>query len=361
MRAPEHVLVIGTRPEAIKCAPLVSAFARRGLRDRLLVVFSGQQIGLLESACTPVEADVRLADWPHGKHLREQREVMVERLTMLFKELGGGPLLHVIVQGDTSTAYFAALAATRTGAQLHHIEAGLRSGAIANPFPEEFHRRAITRMARMHYAPTASARTNLLREGVRNSDILTTGNTGIDSLVGLLPRADPDQQRDTILITLHRQENRGAAVHALMHALQDLAPRFPALHFIWVRHTNPAITRELDPYGTRPLRNLHIVSPMPHAEMIAGSDRYALIMTDSGGLQEEATHLGIPLMILRDRTERPEALRPDHGVLCPPTELHHIAVVFNALIRNARRPDHAFGSGNASERILDRLLSALVQ
>jgi UDP-N-acetylglucosamine 2-epimerase (non-hydrolysing) len=261
------------------------------------------------------------------------------------------------VQGDTSTTYFAALAARNVGAQVHHVEAGLRSGSIGNPFPEEFHRRAVARIAHTHYAPTPGARANLLHEGVAEEDILLTGNTGIDSLEQLGAGEAPERSRDEVLITLHRHENRGAVIHALRRTVMDLATRFPTLHFIWVRHSNPAVDDELADLGSTPAPNVRIVPPMPHRRLIGDPGRYAVIMTDSGGLQEEATHLGIPLMILRDRTERPEALRPDHGVLCPPGEHQRIIEAFEMLVRLGREPHHVFGSGNAGERIVDHLLA----
>jgi UDP-N-acetylglucosamine 2-epimerase (non-hydrolysing) len=357
MQAPDHILVIGTRPEAVKCAPLISAFIRRNARHRLLVVFSGQQPALLDSALPHMEVDIRMPEWPHGLPLKQQRKLVTERLRQLFAELGCGPGTRVIVQGDTSTSYLTALAAKHVGAQLHHVEAGLRSGCLHNPFPEEFHRRAITRLADQHYAPTDGARANLLAEGISAHDILVTGNTGIDGLVATVNGGSRSVPRDVVLISLHRRENHGPAVHQIMRVTMELAKAYPQLQFIWVEHSHPAITKELEVYGRSPAVNLHVRAPLPYAQMVGDSMRYALIMTDSGGMQEEAAHLGIPLMVLRDRTERPEALDPDLGVLCPPGDHDTIITEFGKLIRQKRRPRHVFGDGTAAERIVAHLLA----
>lgn len=357
MHKPDHFLIIGTRPEAIKCAPLVRAFERWGARERLVVVFSGQQNGLLESAAAGLEPDLRATGWPHGARLREQRASMVPQLVGLLRGMGCGPHTRVLVQGDTSTTYFASLAAQGIGADLHHVEAGLRSGSITAPFPEEFNRRAIARLAHTHYAPTMNARENLLREGVAEASIVVTGNTGIDNLSFA---RDPllGQQQDTVLITLHRRENRGERLNGVMGAVRALAIRFPRLRFDWVGHSHPDIHTFLSEGSEQRPANLRVLPPLAHNELMQAAGRYAVIMTDSGGLQEEATHLGIPLMILRDRTERPEAVRALYGVLCPPADVDRFATEFERMVGLERSPHRCFGTGDAADRIVGHLLSA---
>lgn len=357
MRKPEYVLVFGTRPEAIKCAPIISAFTRRNARHRLVVVFSGQQPALLESALPEMEIDIRMPEWPHGSSMKQLRALVTDRFGRLFSELDCGLATHLIVQGDTSTTYLASLAAKRIGAQLHHVEAGLRSGCLRNPFPEEFHRRAIARLADRHYAPTAGACANLQAEGIRPENILVPGNTGIDSLVATMNGSSVIVSRDVVLISLHRRENHGTNVHHVMSAVMRLARIHPRSRFIWVRHSHPAITKELDAYGPSPAANIQVIDPRPYAQLVHDSPRYALIMTDSGGVQEEATHLGIPLIVLRDRTERPEALHPESGVLCLPQDEDGIINEFGRLIERRRKPRLVFGDGAASERIVEHLLS----
>lgn len=352
----EHVLIIGTRPEVIKCAPLVEAFQERGARDRLTVIFSGQQNGLMDSARTDVEPDIRMDDWPHGDRLREQRTCMVYRTIEVLKNMHCGAHTKVIVQGDTSTSYFAALAARSIGARIFHVEAGLRSGSVSSPFPEEFNRRSISRMAHLHYAPNDGAKNNLLNEGVQGSAILVTGNTGIDTVERIGMRTHL-QRPDVVLITLHRQENRGRVVVAVLRAVQELASLYPALRFVWLGHSHPAVEGEIAKSGASPISNLCFAPPMAHEQLLNDQGSYALIMTDSGGLQEEATHLGIPLIILRERTERPEALLLGNGVLCPPMDHDRTISTFRRLVQLERRPNKVFGQGDASRRIVDHLLA----
>lgn len=357
MQTPDHILVIGTRPEAIKCAPIIAAFERRGMRHRLLVVFSGQQPALLGSALPHLRFDIRMPEWPHAISFKEQRAWVSARFCELFTELRCGPGTRVIVQGDTATSFMAALAAEHAGAEVHHVEAGLRSGCRHDPFPEEFHRRAISRLARQHYAPTSTSKANLLAEGVMEEQVLITGNTGIDNLGSIRVPVRADALRDMVFISLHRRESHGEVVHRIMSVVLELAANHPGLRFVWVRHSHPAIARALDRYGRAPVANVEVHDPMAHDEVIARSQHYALVMTDSGGMQEEAAHLGIPLIVLRRRTERPEALTPSGGVLCAPNDRERIVRVFGELIDQERRPRPVFGDGNAAERIVEHMLS----
>lgn len=357
MRTPEYVLVIGTRPEAIKCAPIVSAFTRRSMRDRLLVVFSGQQSELLESALPQVHMDIRLPEWPHGLPRKQRYALVRDRLRDLFVSLCCGPATHVIVQGDTSTSYLAALAAQDVRARVCHVEAGLRSGCLHSPFPEEFHRRAIARMASVHYAPTEGARDNLLCEGIPEGAVLVTGNTGIDNLTTVLNGHVIGSTRHRVLICLHRRENHGAPLHWIMAAVLDLAVRYPHFEFTWITHSNPAVAGELARYGPSPAPNVRVLEPLPYEQVVLAYTDLALIMTDSGGMQEEAAHLGIPLLVLRDRTERPEALHPEFGLLCPPADKGGLLKKFERLIGRERQPRHVFGDGAAAERIVEDLLA----
>lgn len=357
MRTPEYVLVIGTRPEAIKCTPLVSAFSRRSMRARLLVVFSGQQPELLESALPQVHMDIRMPEWPHTLPRKQRYALVCGRLRDLFVSVGCGPATHVIVQGDTSTSYLAALAAQGVRARVCHVEAGLRSGCLHSPFPEEFHRRAIARIASVHYAPTEGARDNLLREGIPERAILVTGNTGIDNLTTTLNGHAMEGARHRVLICLHRRENHGDPLHRIMASVLDLAARFPRFEFTWITHSNPAVAGELADYGPSPAPNVSVVGPMPYELMLREYASLALVMTDSGGMQEEAAHLGIPLLVLRDRTERPEALHPERGLLCPPADNDGLLDKFDRLIGRERKPRHVFGDGTAAERIVEDLLA----
>ena len=275
---------------------------------------------------------------------------------------------YVIVQGDTATAYAGALAARDLGLPLAHVEAGLRSPSLHDPFPEEWFRRQISRIASSHFAPTRIAADNLRREGVVESTIHETGNTIID-LLRVAAEAAPDQQLDFLppceefaVLTLHRRNNHGAVTTTLCESLLDLLERHPTLGVVCPLHPNPAasepIRQVLDGH-----RRVSLIPPLDYFRFIALLARARLAISDSGGLQEETPYLGTPLIITRAGTERPEALLSGRHVLLPQGEGLVDAVQF---ILSRPRPapcgfdaDAPYGDGHAGERIATQILTEL--
>lgn len=344
-------LVLGTRPEAIKLAPVALALEALGQPPRLLL--SGQharldlaQLGIGHLPCSQVRS--RTAADPHAYANAVAAAIR--------PELGESDLL--IVQGDTATALGGALAADAAGLPAAHVEAGLRSGDPALPWPEEDNRITIDRLASLLFAPTAGAAAHLRDEQVEG-EIHITGNTGIDALrrlVGPLPRRTPLSSGGLprLLVTCHRRENWGAAFLPVAMALLELA-RSPWLGIDVVLHPNPAMAdtvREL----LCGVPRIHLVPPLDHRSMIMAMQRSAVILSDSGGVQEEAPALGVPLLVLRTKTERPEGIASGNMRLVGTDPALIVAEVQRLLGDPAAhaamaRPSLPYGDGHAAERI----------
>jgi UDP-N-acetylglucosamine 2-epimerase (non-hydrolysing) len=274
----------------------------------------------------------------------------------------------VIVQGDTTTSFVGALAAFYEGVPTAHVEAGLRTYDKREPFPEEVYRRLTSVIADYHFAPTETARDNLLRENVSADSIWVTGNTAIDALFLTLAKAGPSavvarNSWPTILLTTHRRENHGEPMRRICEALQVLLERFPNLHVVCPLHLSPRV-REV----VRPLLGAHprvsLVEPLDYESFVLAMNNAHLILSDSGGVQEEAPALGKPVLVLRNTTERPEAIEAGTARLVG-TEVDTIVSACQQLLTDpyayqamaqSRNP---FGDGHASERILDTLSESL--
>jgi UDP-N-acetylglucosamine 2-epimerase (non-hydrolysing) len=309
------LFVFGTRPEAIKLCPVIRAAAdAAGLAARVCV--TGQHRSMLDQVlgCFGVRPDHDLNLMKPGQTLAA---VTAGVLTGLDPVLVAERPAMVVVQGDTTTTMAAALAAFYRDIPVAHVEAGLRTGDLRQPFPEEWNRIAAGRLAALHFAPTGGARQNLLAEGVPSERIFVTGNSGIDAVLqivealdrGALPRpAWPwlDPTRRLILVTAHRRESFGPGIEEICDALAALAAR-PDTQLVFPVHRNPNV---LDVVSQRlgDIPNIVLLEPLEYPEFVDLMRRSCLILTDSGGVQEEAPSLGKPVLVLRDRTERPEAV-----------------------------------------------------
>lgn len=359
------LLLLGTRPEAIKMAPLALELARhKGIRSR--VCLTGQHRELLEQAV----ADFGLRPW-RRLDVMEEAQTLSGLTARLLSELTGvlresRPNL-ILVHGDTTTAFAGALAAFYLQIPVGHVEAGLRSGDLSAPFPEEFNRIAIDRLARWHFAPTPGARENLLREGCAAEGIVVTGNTVVDAMRLTLredfthPALDWAGKRPLVLLTAHRRENF-AAMGRLFAAIQALARHRPDVAFLFPVHPNPRV-RKLA-YGLLGgLDNLKLVNPLGVAECHNLLARCAVVLTDSGGLQEEASALCRPVLVLREVTERPEGVTEGKLRLVG-TEGSNLLENFDLLLENRTSCDKIqldiglWGDGYASHRIVSCLEGA---
>jgi UDP-N-acetylglucosamine 2-epimerase (non-hydrolysing) len=356
------VSIVGTRPEAIKMAPVARALAtRRRLEHR--VVLTGQHPGLapLFSAC----GACTLEELPFNPASRTQAQLREALHKLLCGTFSVAPPALVLVHGDTTSAMAGAFAARDCGIAIGHVEAGLRSFNFKQPWPEEGHRVAIDRFSELLFAPTHHAADNLRRDARVEGQVLVTGNTGIDALFAALPAKDrqPAALREEeglkkIVVTCHRKENQGEKAAAICGALKRLSSEAPVeivLPLPVNRHARRALEEALAGHP-----RIRLLEPLAHGEMVALLDQSWLILTDSGGLQEEGAALGKPVFVLRDLTERPEALRSNNLMLVG-TEEEAIVRAVRRLLEEPRhyemmsRPSLAFGDGKAAERIADAI------
>jgi UDP-N-acetylglucosamine 2-epimerase (non-hydrolysing) len=307
-------IVIGTRPEAIKMAPVIAAFDRAPWA-RCRVILTGQHRELADSVLDffEIKPDVDLDFMRLALPLAE----LAARLTVVLAEtlVCEKPDL-VLAQGDTTSVIATALACARTGVPFGHVEAGLRSHSLAAPYPEEANRVVTSHLAAIHFAPTATARRNLEREGIDPASIHITGNPVIDALLATARRNVPlpatfDSTRRMLLVTVHRRDSFGEPLKRICQAIQELHERFTDIEFLWPVHPNPrvkpAVERLLGPYP-----RVRLCEPLAYGAFVTAMKRAWMILSDSGGVQEEAPALGKPVLVLRDESERPEAI--DLGV-----------------------------------------------
>ena len=365
--------VLGTRPEAIKLAPLATAFdAHDGIEHALCS--TGQHTEMLAQVLdlfgiTPAH-DLKIGSI--GGSLPRLGAAITAGVGDLLSSF---PADIVVVQGDTATALGGALAAYYRSIDVAHVEAGLRTGNLAAPWPEEGNRRMISSVATWHFAPTERAAVNLRGEGIDPSRIRVTGNTGIDALLSMRDRlrreralaesaAAPfrflDPGRRLILMTGHRRENFGSGLAGVFEALIELSRR-PDVQIVYPVHLNPNVA---DP-AARTLGNLpnvHLIEPQPYHRMIHLMERAHLIITDSGGIQEEAPALGVPVLVTRAVTERQEALEAGTALLVG-TDTGRILEEARALLdqpehhRRMAEARNPFGDGHASARIVETLIA----
>jgi len=365
--SPVVVIIAGTRPECIKLSPLVRRLARHD-RLRLFLVNSGQHCLAVRRTFAEfdIRCDIELAEIPQfdwlgasHDHLRVELRAVLDRIKPAM----------LIVQGDTLTAYSGARAAHDTSTVLAHVEAGLRTDTISDPFPEEWFRRRIARYASIHFTPSASATRNLLAEEVDAGSIHQVGNTGIDSLRTLLAEMRPATQaaraRDTVLVTLHRRENHDRNAGIVCDALIALTIARPDLRVLFPIHPNPRISatirRRLEAHPA-----FDLVAPMSYRDFVLQAAAAALIISDSGGVQEEAPHLGTHLLVPRCNTERPEGIetgwvklvRVDSNAILEAALERLSAPTMPPVPIDAHAP---FGDGNATDRIVYVVEQTLLQ
>lgn len=357
--------VFGTRPEAIKMAPVVLA-AQRQPRVKPIVCLTGQHRTMLDQVvryfALPVDYDLNLMQ--PNQTLSSLTARCLQMLTQTIEESKPD---CVVGQGDTTTAFCASIAAFYARIPFVHIEAGLRTDSIDSPFPEEFNRRVCSLTTALHCAPTETARQNLLREGYDPQAVITTGNTVLDALKLAVQqeRANsatwiqkhPDiAGRPMVLITAHRRENHGDGIRNLCSAISRLADEFSKVQFVYPVHLNPNISipvREI----LSGRRNVHLISPAEYPEFIWLMDQSSLILSDSGGVQEEAPSLRKPVLVTRETTERPEALSAGATKLIG-TDPDRVVSEVRKLLTNrdayeAMQVDtNPYGDGFAAERIV---------
>ena len=360
-----YLILIGTRPEAIKMCPLILALRRRS-NVRVRVVLTGQHADMVEGVLRffGVEADADLGVMHPSQTPRSLTERLMHAIGQELEQSDFCPDA-CLVHGDTTTAFVGALCCFYAGISVYHVEAGLRTGDIHAPFPEEFNRRAIDAMSDVHFAPTAQAAKQLLHEGANAARVFTVGNTATDALRLCLrtdfphPLLERAAGRRLVLLTAHRREMSAAARAALLRAVREEIERRADVLLVFAVHPSPAV-REAAEQAFAGCFNAVLTEPLELPVLQNLLARATLLLTDSGGLQEEATYLGVPTLVLRDVTERPEGVAA--GVLCMAgTDGGKVRRLMAALLddeRKLRRMERAsdvYGNGHAAAAIVQAL------
>jgi UDP-N-acetylglucosamine 2-epimerase (non-hydrolysing) len=369
------LVVFGTRPEAIKLAPVIAALRARPDSFEITICSSGQHRQMLIQALATfgIEPDIDLDVMRADQTLPDLTAQLVTSLSRTIIETRPD---RVIVQGDTTTAFAAALAAYYAQVPVAHIEAGLRSHDPHNPFPEEINRRLISAIADIHFAPTRNAAAGLASEGVSASSVHITGNTIVDALLMLKARLDTpegvalvslpvrgfgDDPRRLVLASCHRRENFGEDLAAICRALKRIADTHPDLHIVFPVHLNPNVRAQVMPMlGGTP--NISLLEPVSYPELVYILSRAVLVLSDSGGIQEEAPSFGVPVLVLRKTTERPEGIEAGIAELVGADERLIVDRAAHLLSRGGEgakiQMTNPYGDGRASERIAEILAGA---
>jgi UDP-N-acetylglucosamine 2-epimerase (non-hydrolysing) len=354
--------VYGTRPEAIKVAPVLKVLEASETLDSVTVV-TGQHREMLDQVneIFGIAPDHDLDIFERGAPLSLIASRVLERLDPVLEAERPAA---VLVQGDTSTSTAAAVAAFHRRIPVVHLEAGLRSGNIQAPFPEEANRRLTSQLASLHLAPTRTSRANLVRESVSEASIVVTGNTVIDALLTAVDKApsftDPalkelaDSGRRIVLVTTHRRENWGTAMENVGRALARLADRFPETQIVLPAHKNPIVRETVLPH-IEAMPNVTVTEPLPYGEFTRLLALASVVLTDSGGIQEEAPSLGKPVLVMRENTERPEAVSAGTVRLVGTTEDRIVSEVSTLLTDAAAyasmaRATNPYGDGHSALR-----------
>lgn len=371
------LLVFGTRPEAIKMAPLVKEFQKHPTQFDTKVCVTAQHREMLDQVLGifDIQPDYDLDIMKSGQDLYDITSRVVLGMRDVLKEAQPDV---VFVHGDTSTSTVTALAAFYQQIPVAHVEAGLRTNDLYSPWPEEANRQITGRLAKYHFAPTVLSKENLLKENVSESNIHVTGNTVIDALYMVLDKikstsslkSELDQliiqkgytvnsQRKIVLVTGHRRENHGQGFINICSALKELANKFPDCDIVYPVHLNPNVQKPVHEILDG-IENVHLIEPLEYLPFVYLMSNSYLVLTDSGGIQEEAPGLGKPVIVMRDTTERPEAVEAGTVKLVG-TDQDLIVSEVSKLIEDKEyynvmsRANNPYGDGKACERIVDLL------
>lgn len=350
---PHILLLFGTRPEAIKLAPVVEALKRVD-ELRVTVCVTAQHRELLDDALSTfgLVPDIDLDLMRHDQELAALTARVIGRTREVITAVE--PDL-VVVQGDTTSAMASALSAYFAAVPVAHVEAGLRTGHLDDPWPEEANRRLITQLATLHFAPTEAARSNLRAEGIDDAQIIVTGNTSIDALHAVTP-SPSGVGEDDLLVTCHRRESVRDGFRTVIGILTAVASAFPGRRIVCPLHPNPRVHRPLVE-ALEALENVELRPPFSYREMIDAVARARVIMTDSGGLQEEAAWFGTPCLVLRRHTDRPESVAAGLAFETQLDSLRTVDLLREVFRSSSPRTRGApvFGAGDASARIAREL------
>lgn len=378
------MLVFGTRPEAIKMAPLVKEFKKNTADFETIVCVTGQHREMLDQVLQifDIQPDYDLNIMQQGQDLYDVTARVLTGMRDVLKEVHPDV---VLVHGDTTTSTTSALAAFYQQIPVAHIEAGLRTHNIYSPWPEEMNRLITGRIATYHFSPTPLSRQNLLDEGVKEEQIHVTGNSVIDALYWVVEKIKNDKELDgelvsvlgtagydvkrlqggrkLVLITGHRRENFGDGFIHMCHAIKDLTQKYPEVDFVYPMHLNPNVRKPIhEVFGENlsDLGNMFFIEPLEYLSFVYLMEKSTIVLTDSGGIQEEAPGLGKPVLVMRDTTERPEALKAGTVKLVG-TDYDRIMEEVSTLLDDEQAYEamsqavNPYGDGLACERIVKAL------
>lgn len=367
------LLVFGTRPEAIKMAPLVKEFQNNSDSFETRVCVTAQHRQMLDQVLEffEITPDYDLDLMKPSQSLNSVTADILMDMKPILEDFRPD---YVLVHGDTATSTAAALASYFSGCKVGHVEAGLRTFNKWSPFPEEMNRQITGRLTDIHFAPTTDSRDNLLREAVADSSIIVTGNTVIDALHDSVKKVNSpgytnseieaikniaDPAKDIILVTGHRRENFGQGFINICEALKDIAETHPDTQIIYPVHLNPNVQKPVTEILAS-VENIHLISPLSYPSFVWLMDKSKLIITDSGGVQEEAPSLGKPVLVMRDTTERPEAVTAGTVILVGTDKAKIVAEAHDLLTNPARYKQmstlhNPYGDGEACKRIVEAL------
>lgn len=367
------LIIFGTRPEVLKLYPLISRFEELGYGDKITILNTGQHKHILDPFLKLF--DIRVSHHLHllqeGQDLSNLTAKAFQRLQQYIDELSRDnkrPSV-IVAQGDTTTVMVASMVAFYNKISFAHVEAGLRTGDFENPFPEELNRRIASLAAKFHFAPTEISKDNLVREGIDAARIFVVGNTIVDSIERMRPLLpempfsdkildDIYQKGNIVLITCHRRENHGSNIRGIISAVLQLAQKYEKLNFVWPVHPNPNVKEVVLASGLDKMKNIFITEPINYTDILKLYTKTVNIITDSGGLQEEAPSFGIPVIVVRETTERPEALICGYSVLTGADPVKIISSFENFLVSENKISHNPFGDGKASERIINVLMQS---
>ena len=363
----KNLIIFGTRPEAIKMAPLVKEFLKNTEDFETKVCVTAQHREMLDQVLEffEITPDYDLNLMKPGQNLYGLTATIIESLQPVLEEFKPD---YVYVHGDTTTTMAASIASFYSGAKVCHVEAGLRTHNKWAPFPEEINRQVTGRIADYHFAPTSTSEQNLLKENVQEASILVTGNTVIDALLQSVDKVNSEpsdlikdlqsqiQDKEVVLVTGHRRENHGEGFERICRALKRVAEDDPNRLVIYPVHLNPKVQEPVQRILSE-VENVILIDPLAYQDFIWLMNRSKIIITDSGGVQEEAPSLGKPVLVMRDTTERPEAVNAG-TVLLVGTDEDLIVSKALGLLNNETEFDrmsklhNPYGDGMASKRIV---------
>ena len=377
MNKKKIMLVFGTRPEAIKMAPLVHALKAELELFELKVCVTSQHRQMLDQVLKvfDIKPDIDLNLMRQDQNLSNLTSLILNEMQNIFIQYRPD---IVLVHGDTTTTLATSMAAFYASIPVGHVEAGLRTYDMKAPYPEEFNRQITSKITKWHFAPTELSQKNLLSEGFDKFSITVTGNTVIDALYWVLKRIDRDKNRrkklenflnskllinwrdkDFVLVTAHRRENFGDGFLHICSALKELASKYPKISFVYPVHLNPNVSKPVYEI-LRSFSNIHLIKPLEYEPFVYLLKHSYLVLTDSGGIQEEAPSLGKPVLVMRDVTERPEAVEAGTVEIVGSSHQRIVQSVSRLLddkkhYKNMSHAHNPYGDGLACKRIVDVL------